>query len=534
MRRIWKKYLGLTAGLLTASMQAVGADQPAARQVIARTGAPVVCAASTVSQNPLTVVPPSPQASASMGRPVPIASNVEQVGFRMNHAPIFRGQAEETLPLPQAQKDETAPPPRGVLPTPAPMVGTPPAGGIVIGPTNVPPGGMILGPTGSPQGGMVFGPGFVPPGGSMYVSGPTMPQGYSLMPGEPTFDTAAMNPDRFAAGDGISHTFTHFLSLETESLLWWMSGTKLPPLVTTGLGAPATFVPGALSIPTSQVLFGGGSEDTGAHAGTRVRANVWFDRDHAIGLEGSYFMLMEGSSNFDRASPGSPLLAIPVVSGDMESAVILADQNGPGAAAVELMNRLWGVEVNVKTNLLYSQNGHLDLLAGFRCMGFDENLQIGASRTTAGLMGMTTDEFNARNRFWGGQLGVNAEYRYGPFSLEGTARVAVGNTNQVLEVNGMSITNGRSAMGGIFTGRNNIGRFSRDQLTVLPEIGVKMGYNLTNCMRVTLGYNLLYWSDVVRPGEHIDRVVGGNHPALTLNSSDLWAHGVTAGLEMRY
>ena len=50
----------------------------------------------------------------------------------------------------------------------------------------------------------------------------------------------------------------------------------------------------------------------------------------------------------------------------------------------------------------------------------------------------------------------------------------------------------------------------------------------------TVGYNLMYLSDVARPGEHIDRMVGGGHPAFTFRSSDFWVHGVTAGLELRY
>ena len=69
--------------------------------------------------------------------------------------------------------------------------------------------------------------------------------------------------------------------------------------------------------------------------------------------------------------------------------------------------------------------------------------------------------------------------------------------------------------------------------------------------RVTLGYDLLWWNSVVRPGDQIDRaintlqapgisgnppspLVGLARPAFFFNQDDYWAHGLSAGLELRY
>jgi hypothetical protein len=152
--------------------------------------------------------------------------------------------------------------------------------------------------------------------------------------------------------------------------------------------------------------------------------------------------------------------------------------------------------------------------------------------TAAGVTG-TTDRFDTRNRFWGGQLGVNAEYRYGRWSVDLTTRVAVGNTNQIVKIGGSTLTNGVVSPGGFFAS-TNMGRFSRDRLSVVPEFGLKLGYQISEGIRANLGYNFLYWSDVARPGEHIDRAVGGGRPAFSFRSSDFWVHGLTAGLEFRY
>src|SRR5262245_52194702 len=50
----------------------------------------------------------------------------------------------------------------------------------------------------------------------------------------------------------------------------------------------------------------------------------------------------------------------------------------------------------------------------------------------------------------------------------------------------------------------NTGRFEQTRFAVVPEIGVNLGYQLTTRMKVFVGYNFLYLSSAVRPGEVID------------------------------
>jgi hypothetical protein len=68
---------------------------------------------------------------------------------------------------------------------------------------------------------------------------------------------------------------------------------------------------------------------------------------------------------------------------------------------------------------------------------------------------------------------------------------------------------------------------------------------------VFAGYDLVYWSQVVRPGNQINhnvnltqnavldpnglgRLVGPAQPAPLFNRSDFWAQGINLGLEVRY
>jgi hypothetical protein len=94
-----------------------------------------------------------------------------------------------------------------------------------------------------------------------------------------------------------------------------------------------------------------------------------------------------------------------------------------------------------------------------------------------------------------------------------------------------------------------MGHFHRDEFAVLPEIGVKLGYRLTDAILLTAGYSFLYWSEVARPGDQVDlalnpsqlptssgggTLMGAARPAATLHSTDFWAHGLNVGIELRY
>jgi hypothetical protein len=66
---------------------------------------------------------------------------------------------------------------------------------------------------------------------------------------------------------------------------------------------------------------------------------------------------------------------------------------------------------------------------------------------------------------------------------------------------------------------------------------------------VYAGYNFLYWNNVIRPGDQIDRTVdvtfvpnppagvpasGQNRPQPLFRQSDLWVNGIQFGAELRW
>ena len=116
-----------------------------------------------------------------------------------------------------------------------------------------------------------------------------------------------------------------------------------------------------------------------------------------------------------------------------------------------------------------------------------------------------------------------------------TSKLGLGTTNEKVEITGGSSLNGLPTTGGIFTGSTNSNVFQKNRFSMVPEVGVKVGYQLTDYLRASVGYNFLYWTDVVRGAEQIDPILlGSGRPAFASRTSDFWTQGLTLGLELRY
>ena len=196
------------------------------------------------------------------------------------------------------------------------------------------------------------------------------------------------------------------------------------------------------------------------------------------------------------------------------------------------------------------------MLAGGRYLQLDdslritENLQVEQSVRGVGNI-VVIDQFNTRNQFYGGQIGFDGEYRKNRWFLGGSGKVALGNMRQSVSINGATIFNDGPApgveSGGLLAlAGTNIGEYKRDRFAVVPEAGVKIGYYFKPNLRGFVGYDVLYASSVVRPGDQIDLNVnptflprngppiGAAVPQFQFRSTDFWAHGVSFGLELRY
>jgi hypothetical protein len=224
-----------------------------------------------------------------------------------------------------------------------------------------------------------------------------------------------------------------------------------------------------------------------------------------------------------------------------------------GSVTASTSSQFYGAEANLRRNIFCGCDWYVDALVGFRYLGLKESVSVDENLTVILPSGggfLVHDRFGTQNNFYGTQLGTYGEYRFGRFSVGLKTAVALGTTQQIVDISGRTtISSPGSAPttfpGGLLAQTTNIGRHTRDVFGVVPEVGLNLGYQCTDHIRVFAGYNFIYWNSVARPGNQIDTAVnpallpppvggGPNRPAFHFNGSEFWAQGITFGVEFRW
>ncbi len=195
-------------------------------------------------------------------------------------------------------------------------------------------------------------------------------------------------------------------------------------------------------------------------------------------------------------------------------------------------------------------------MIGWRYLKLDESLQvtedlISLSTTNPGRFDIL-DRFETTNEFNGFDFGWQCRRSRGRWFCDGLFRMAVGMTQQTVRINGQTAiepagSSPQLSDGGLLAQTSNIGTYSRDQFSIVPEINANLGYQFCDCLGIFLGYTGVYWSNVVRPGDQISRDVnpnllpppvdpltGSQRPQFVFRETSFYAQGFNFGLDCRF
>jgi hypothetical protein len=316
------------------------------------------------------------------------------------------------------------------------------------------------------------------------------------------------------------------------------------------------------NVPT---LTGADNINVGEHLGGRFEAGVWLLPDQLCGIEGGAFYLTPRSAllaNTAADANSQFLYTTPFVIRDF---TITPSQAAPGGTPApptrtqtgtepiffvrqlnstvqaQLTNSLWGAEINGRSTWSYFGPVSLGYLAGIRYANFNEDLQVlgnfqlfrplsvGDALAPGGRLtdplGLalpdqitirTADTIKASNHFYGGQLGMDLDGECGRLWFNLRTKVAMGVNHQIVDVSGATATTtsgttsngvvlsppGTTLMpGGLLSTPVDQVRLTRDRISFLPELNAKVGYQFCHWLRGYVGYDVLYLSDVIRPGD---------------------------------
>jgi hypothetical protein len=348
------------------------------------------------------------------------------------------------------------------------------------------------------------------------------------------------------------------LWLRAEYLLWWIKNSTMPPLITTG---PSTDpLPGSLDSGNTSVLFGGGGQDNKNRSGGRFFAGYWLTDDNSLGLEAGYFFLGPRAIGIFEGSPGNPVLARPFFNVNrnfQDSSLVAWPGLVSGSIRIQSPSFLQGTEMNLVSSLARTNRLQLDAFLGFRYLNLGEGLHIdefdqvsATSPQFAGTGIIVSDWFDVQNNFFGGQLGVRADWHWKRFVVNLLAKVAVGESYETVTIRGSTQLGTQPTIGeGFLALSSNSGRFGHNAFAVAPEVNLNLGFQISENLRAFAGYSFLYWSQVARPADQMDIGLNENliptsksfgsgggpaRPAFAFHPTDFWAHGINLGLEFRY
>lgn len=366
--------------------------------------------------------------------------------------------------------------------------------------------------------------------------------------------------------------------VDADYATFWFKGADLAaPLLTTGPLSAA--LPGFVGDPGTVALFGQQDLDYGALPGGKFASGVWFNRRRTIGLEARAFFTDRGTvgTATQADSTGNPFLLRPFFDPSVNSeavATIAVPDLLTGGFSADSTSRMFGGDASLLFNLVQEWRVRADLLVGFLYLDLRESLELNEHYGPIFLAGgnavpfnggivdfphiiQVHDQFHTRNQFYGSQVGARVNCAFDRLDVILLTKIALGSTHQVVDVFGVStdqVGGGpviTAVPGGLLALPTNIGRFTQDVFTVAPSAEIKLGWWLTRSMRLQAGYAFLFWSNVARPGNQIDRRLnntqvptfatfapGPANPPLPAPSLDrteaFWVQSIDVGVEFRY
>ena len=352
--------------------------------------------------------------------------------------------------------------------------------------------------------------------------------------------------------------------ISAEYLMWWQKGQNVPPLVT---GSAAGDPVPKLGQSTTSILYDGVPNEL--RSGGRFGVGMWLPHfDNRLGIEVNYFFLARQDNTASFSSAGGMQLGRPFVDvtpglnlGNLDET--FAGNGFAGSATVHSFSQIWGIEGNLRYKWCCGPGYWIDIIGGYRNMNLSEGIDITETAQMIAAPNSTTVEresFHTRNQFNGFQLGFDSEYRlWNRWFIGATAKLAMGDVHEIIDINGTTTFLNFPGLansvqqGALLASPTNIGRYTADRFAVLPEMELKIGFDITPNLRVFVGYDFLCLSSVVRPGDQIDPRVNGAYtptafgpgigsatnsqprlPTVLYQQSSYWAQGLTFGLQYRF
>lgn len=366
-------------------------------------------------------------------------------------------------------------------------------------------------------------------------------------------------PEQFMFAD-LSGPRRPWVWADVELLLGATSGVDVPPLITSGPVAAGSLA-GAIGAPTTTFVFGERKMLDNWRPGLRAELGLWFGEKHRWGLVGRYYSLYSTSDPLTVLGDGTNVVVVPqlvdtsVPSFDTLSALfpllfqaaafpgtnlITGATNvqlplfvsfpgvAVGSAAASVRTSFVGGDAQLRRVWISTDDIRWETFIGYRQLRLGDELRLNYVTTSVQTGFTATGEDNVRtsNNFYGAQLGSLLSLAEGPWSLQLSGAVALGNNAcdtdfsriRLLSFAGVTLPLVFSDSG------NRINYFS-----VVSEANARVGVRVSRHVKFTFGYTGLYWWNVQRAQNQYN--LSQN---LTGRTTQVYVSMLNWGIEARY
>lgn len=194
----------------------------------------------------------------------------------------------------------------------------------------------------------------------------------------------------------------------------------------------------------------------------------------------------------------------------------------------------WGV--TGVANLFAGDNLRVHALVGYRNFLLNESVHDEQSSTFQGIdtryQSYTATQWDLNTRFHGGELGLRTELTRGPFTLQYETKVALGRSYKSIRYREQTVSYYQTFYDTrLQSDPYNPERITQSHFAVLPEGGVKLGYQLGARARVSIGYTVIFLTEAVKSR---DEDLASMSQSYFSMRSDYLIQGLTMGLEWHY
>ena len=141
----------------------------------------------------------------------------------------------------------------------------------------------------------------------------------------------------------------------------------------------------------------------------------------------------------------------------------------------------------------------LDAIGGYRFARLIDSVNEQDSEFDPSLNQYTNiNNYRTVNDFNGLELGLDAVYTFSHWSLDVVGKAAVGFNNQNVSLYYLTELDTTNSGGGPLPPSTASPEISRNCFSVIPQLELNLGYQVTDHLKVTGGYDLLYWTNVVQ------------------------------------